>query len=58
MSFGVGWRGVGLNVAGSVLRYRGIENCGRESLSGGGWEDGSDLSDLSDGSEGAGAGGL
>lgn len=33
MSFGVGWRGVGLNVAGRVLRDRGIENCGRESLS-------------------------
>ena len=33
MSFGVGWRGVGLNVAGRVLRDRGIGNCGRESLS-------------------------
>ena len=33
MSFGVGWRGVGLNVVGRVLRDRGIGNCGRESLS-------------------------
>ena len=33
LSFGVGWRGVGLNVVGRVLRDRGIGNCGRESLS-------------------------
>ena len=33
LSFGVGWCGVGLNVVGRVLRDRGIENCGRESLS-------------------------
>ena len=58
LSFGVGWRGVGLNVVGRVLRDRGIGNCGRESLSVGVWEDLSDLSDwsdvsdLSDGSEG------
>ena len=31
--WGLGWRGVGLNVVGMVLRDRGIENCGRESLS-------------------------
>ena len=52
---------MGLNVVGRVLRDRGIENYGRESLSGGGWEDlsdGSDLSDLSDGSDGSVVGGL
>ena len=42
---------MGLNVVGRVLRDRGIENCGRESLSVGDWEDGSDGSDLSDGSD-------
>ena len=52
---------MGLNVAGRVLRDRGIGNCGRESLSVEDWEDlsdGSDLSDWSDGSDGAVAGGL
>ena len=44
---------MGLNVLGRVLRDRGIENCGRESLSVGVWEDLSDLSDLSGWSDGS-----